>query len=303
MSLLLCSSRLWILTTLFGLFLLVGRTSAQKSSLSPDVLRELKHQNPQWLMVQPHLPDPATASPQKLEQAGDILRARRFPEDALDYYNYALRGGGKETVLLNKIGITQLELRNIDVAKLYFEQVVRLNKKDGQGWNNLGAVEYLQKHYGRAISDYGHAIKLEKRSAVFHSNLGTAFFEEKDYSNARKQFEIALQLDPDLVHHDGPSGVSAHMLSPEDHARYCFEMARLYAEHGDEINMMHYLTMASEGGFDVLREMGEDKVLVRYRKDPRVLLIVQNAQALRSGHTAVADLKGGPPQLPPAPQQ
>ena len=31
----------------------------------------------------------------------------------------------------------------------------------------------------------------------------------------------------------------------------CFEMARLYAELGDETNMLHYLTMASEGGFDV----------------------------------------------------
>jgi tetratricopeptide (TPR) repeat protein len=282
----------------FSFLLLAPQASAQKSA---DV--QLKHQDPQWLVVQPHLPDPATASPEKLEQAGDILRVRRFPEDALDYYNDALRRGGKETVLLNKIGITQLELRNVGAARIYFERVVRLDKKDGQAWNNLGAVEYLEKRYGRAISDYGRAIKFNKSSAIFHSNLGTALFEQKDYRNARKQFDLALQLDPDLAHHDGPAGVTAHMLSPEDRAHYCFEMARLYADHGDEVNLMHYLTMASEGGFDVLREMEGDKVLGRYRKDPRVLLLVRNAQALRSNHNSIAEVKGGLPPLLPDPQK
>ena len=55
--------------------------------------------------------------------------------------------------------------------------------------------------------------------------------------------------------------MTAHMLSPEDHARYCFEMARLYAELGDEANMLRYLTKASEGGFDVMSEMRSDAKL------------------------------------------
>jgi tetratricopeptide (TPR) repeat protein len=291
------------LLVFFSFLLLATQASAQKSDLSSDAVRQAKHQDLQWLTVQPHLPDPATASPAKLEQAADILRVRRFPEDALDYYNYALQRGGQQAALLNKLGITELELRNTVAARAYFERVVRLNKKDGQAWNNLGAVEYLEKRYGRAISDYGRAIKLEKGSAIFHSNLGTAYFEQKDYTDARKQFEIAMRLDPDLAHHDGPSGVTAHMLSPEDRARYCFEMARLYADHGDEVNLMHYLTMASEGGFDVLSEMSGDKVLGRYRKDPRVLLLVRNAQALRSSHNSIAEVKGGLPPLLPAPQQ
>jgi hypothetical protein len=44
--------------------------------------------------------------------------------------------------------------------------------------------------------------------------------------------------------------------------------------------------------------MGPDKVLGRYRKDPRVLLLVRNAQALRSGHS-IAEVKGGLAPLPP----
>src|SRR6266851_2928116 len=230
-----------------------------------DAHRELRHEDPQWETVKAHLPDPATATEEQLETVGDVLRARRFPEDALDYYLHALRRGGNDVMLMNKIG----------------------------------AVEYMDGRFATAISDYSRAIKLNKTSAIYHSNLATALFEEKRYKDARAQYKIALQLDPDMAHHDGTGGLTAHMLSPEDHARYCFEMARLYAELGDETNMLRYLTMASEGGFDVLGEMRSDAKLDRYRKDTRVILLVQNAKALRSGRASVDDASSKIPPLPP----
>jgi tetratricopeptide (TPR) repeat protein len=251
------------LLLLFSLTVASGRLCAQREVPNPAVVRVLRHQDPQWLIVQPHLPNPATATAAQLETAGDVLRARRFPEDALDYYNYALQRGGNQAQLLNKLGVTNLELRNIDVARMYFQRVVQLSRKDGQGWNNLGVAEYLYKQYGHAISDYKRAIEADKSS------------------------------------HDSAAGVTAHMLSPEDRALYCFEMARLYAEHGDEVSMMHFLTMASEAGLDILDEMGSDKVLAPYRKDPRVVLLAKNARAMRSNPNAIAELKGGLPPLPP----
>jgi len=99
-------------------------------------------------------------------------------------------------------------------------------------------------------------------------------------------------------HHDGVGGLTAHMVSPEDHARYCFEMARLYADLGDEANMFNYLQKASEAGFDVLAEM-HDAELGKYRKDPRVLVMVENAKALRTGTTSVKSARTEVPPLPP----
>jgi tetratricopeptide (TPR) repeat protein len=259
----------------------------------------LRHQDPQWETVKPHLPDPATATEEQLETVGDVLRARRFPEDALDYYLYALRRGGNDVMLMNKIGVTQLELRHTAAARAYFQRAIQLKKKDPVAWNNLGAVEYMDGRFATAISDYSRAIKLNKTSAIYHSNLATALFEQKRYKDARAQYKIALQLDPDMAHHDGTGGLTAHMLSPEDHARYCFEMARLYAELGDETSMLRYLTMASEGGFDVMGEMRADAKLDRYRKDTRVILLVQNAKALRSGRASVDDASSKIPPLPP----
>jgi tetratricopeptide (TPR) repeat protein len=261
--------------------------------------RALRHQDPQWESVRLHLPDPATATVEQLETVADVLRARRFPEDALDYYLYASRRGGNNVVLMNKIGVTQLELRHTAAARAYFQRAIQLQKKDPVAWNNLGAVEYMDGRFGTAISDYSRAIKLNRASAIYHSNLATALFEEKRYKDARTQYKIALQLDPDMAHHDGAGGLTAHMLSPEDHARYCFEMARLYAELGDETNMLRYLTMASEGGFDVMGELRSDPKLEHYRKDTRVILLVQNAKALRSGRASLDDAASKVPPLPP----
>jgi tetratricopeptide (TPR) repeat protein len=272
----------------------------QNQPPSDAAMREIRHQDPQWQAVKPHLPDPAIATEEQLETVGDVLRARRFPEDALDYYLNALRrGGGNEVMLLNKIGVTELDLRHTAAARAYFERATKLKRKDAVAWNNLGAVEYIDGRFATAVSDYGRAIKLNKTSAIYPSNLATAYFEEKLYKSARDQFKIALQLDPDMAHHDGSGGITAHMLSPEDHARYCFEMARLYAELGDETNLLHYLTMASEGGFDVMDEMRSDSLMAQYRKDPRVVLLVKNARALRSGRASIGDTPGEIPPLPP----
>ena len=293
------------LLLLFGLLSAPSPLSAelpigvQQSAPTPDAVRELRHQDPQWQSVKTHLPDPATATAQQLEVVGDVLRARRFPEDALDYYLHALRKGGDEVMLMNKLGVTELDLRHTAAARAYFQRAVHLKKKDAVAWNNLGAVEYIDGRFATAIADYNRAIKLNKASAIYHSNLATAYFEEKNYKDARQQFKMALKIDPDVAHHDGVGGLTAHMVSPEDHARYCFEMAKLYAELGDETNMLHYLTMASECGFDVMGEMRSDSALDRYRKDARVILLVKNARALRSGRASVDDATGKIPPLPP----
>ncbi|MEO6817937.1 MAG: tetratricopeptide repeat protein [Edaphobacter sp.] len=298
-----CTVRLFRLSSLlflFSVFVASASLSAQLNAHSHVLAVELEHEDPQWPLIQAHLPDPATATPEKLETAADVLRARRYPEDALDFYADALKRGANEVEILNKMGVTELEIGNHQVARAFFQRVVHLKRKNPDGWNNLGAVEYLEGQNESAISDYKKAIKLNKKSAPFHSNMGTAYFQRKDFDRARKEFDIALKIDPDLmVHRGGPGGITMRMLSPADHARFCYELARLYAQHGDIANMLHYLTTASEGGFDVLEAMRRDDLLEQYRKDPRVLLLVHNAEAIRSGHMPLTASTVALPPLPP----
>jgi tetratricopeptide (TPR) repeat protein len=262
-----------------------------------NATREMEHRSPDWAAIEKHLPDPATASPTTLETQADILRARRFPEDALDFYGYALQRGGHPGELYKKMGITNLELNNADLAKSYFQKAVKVNRNDAAAWNNLAAVEYLSRQYATAISLYKRSVKLDKNSAIYHSNLGMAYFDSRDFKNSRKELATALRLDPEVFTHNSSAGVSAHVLSPEDRAQFCIEMAKTYALAGNEAEMMHSLSMASEAGANLIAEMSKDKELARYKDDPRVLLLVQNAKALKAGGTGLAQL-GTVPAIP-----
>jgi tetratricopeptide (TPR) repeat protein len=277
---------------------LQAQQQINKSSNTADAIaaRTLEHQSPDWAAIAKHLPDPATSSASDLETQADILRARRFPADALDFYGYALQRGASPGNIYKKMGITNLELHNVEGARSYFQKAVKINRNDASAWNNLAAVEYLNREYSAAIRTYKRSVKLDKSSAIYHSNLGMAYFDSKDFKNARKELAIALKLDPDVFKKTSSAGVSAHVLSPEDRAQFCIEMAKTYALAGDEAEMMHSLSMASEAGANLIAEMSKDKELARYKDDPRVLVLVQNAKALKAG-TGLARL-GTIPSMP-----
>jgi tetratricopeptide (TPR) repeat protein len=290
----------WV--TLLGLFA-AGRSSrviAQDQLLNVSD-RDRSHRSDEWAEVQRHLPDPATAAPQTLELEADILRARRFQADALDYYNYALTRGGKVPPLLNKLGLTELEMHNVELARAYFQRAVKLDGKDAAAWNNLGAVNYLDRFSGRAVSNYKRAIKLDKRQAVFHANLATVYFELKNYSRMRREIVAALELDPQVFEQQGTGGMAVHVLSSQDRAQFCFEMARMYARQGLEEQMLHSLARAAEAGIDVQTEMGKDPDLARFGTDPRVLELVRNARLVRAARAATVSASGVGTSLPAQP--
>jgi tetratricopeptide (TPR) repeat protein len=265
------------------------RPTLAQGDASPSSVRQRMKQSPQWAEIQRHLPDPATASPELLEMQGDILRARRFPADAIDYYNYAMARGGTVAPLLNKMGLAQLELGNVELARSYFKRVVKTSGKDAEAWNNLGAVEYADGANADAVSDYKRAIKLDKHQAVYHANLSTAYFGRKDYKGARLEMAAALALDPKVFDRQpSAGGIKAHVLTSEDRGRFCFEMAKIYAQEGLEEEMLHSLAMASEAGMDVQPEMRKDAALAKFELDPRVLVLVHNAQSLRVNRSTAA---------------
>ena len=274
-----------------------GSSHAQLSG-SADAERVARHQSADWVAMEGHLPDPATASPASLQLAADVMRARRLPEDALDYYRFALERGGDPGRLTNRIGITLLELHHPELARTAFQRAVHLAPRDPDAWNNLAASEYVAGDFPRAIGDYRRAVKLNKNKATFHANLGTAYFEVKDYDSARKQFATALKLDPNALQGGGGSnGIEAHVLSPSDRGRFCFEMAKLAARDHDVDGMLRWLARATEAGFDMQFEMGQDRVLRTFLGDPRVGLMMHNAKAMRNGQ--IADI-GLLPALPDA---
>jgi len=265
-----------------------GVCAQQPPTVDDAADRALRHANPEWQAIAPHLPDPETASPTKLAEAADVLRARRLPEDALDYYRYALKRGGDQAKLENDIGVTLLGLQRYPEALSAFQHALKLKPKDAQFWNNLGAAEYVSGRFRSALEHYQRAVRLDRKSAVYRANLGTAYFELKDYERARDQFQHAIKLDPNVFHSGGWAGVQAHVLSAGDHGRFGFEMAKMSARQRDDESTLRWLARSAEAGFDIAAQMVEDNDFTLYRKDARVLTIIQNARALKGKQIAAS---------------
>ena len=260
--------------------------SGRAQSFAVPQLPNRSHDTVEWTQIAAHLPNPSTASPAALETAGDVLRARRYPGDAIQFYSAALNRGGNGIVLLKKMGVTCLEMQQVPLARTLFQRAVRLGKKDGGAWNDLGAAEFILHNTGGSIHDYKRAVKLEKTSAVYHSNLALAYFEARDTDSARHELARALALDPNLLHRDTNSGYTAQVLASERYPEICFEMARIYASQGNVEATLDWLTKASERGYDVHAAMDNDPALRPLLSDARVQLLLKNAQVLRAATKA-----------------
>jgi tetratricopeptide (TPR) repeat protein len=256
----------------------------------PQSQRAMLHQTAQWAQIQPHLPAPDTASPAVLETAGDVLRARRFPDDALDYYKYALSKGGNAATLKNKIGVVQLDLHQSVAARASFLAAIQANKDYAPAWNNLGVADSLSKNYSHAIKNYQHAAKLDGVTATYHANAGMAYFEMKDIDHARQQLTAAIQIDPEVMQKPSESGVDIQMFNRDNYGEFCFQMARLFAEQKDIEQVHLWLTKAKGSGYDVRGAMRFDVALSPDLKDPDVQMMLSNrSPAHRQAVSGVSD--------------
>jgi tetratricopeptide (TPR) repeat protein len=279
----------FLLASLGGQALLSAQQSETPSAVDE---RAALHRSADWELVAPHLPDPATASPAALELEADVLRARRFPEDALDYYQYALARGGDPLTLMKKIGVVRLELQQNTMARAIFLRCTQMAKKDSQAWNNLGAADYTLTAYRSAINEYTHAVKLNKKSAVFHANLGMAYLSASEPESARTEFRTAMRLDPKILEGASSGGVTLHVLQIKDYAKLCFEMARVVAIQGQMALAKIWLQRAGERGMDLRSAVSDDAVLRPLLKDPEFQVLLSNTEVLRK-RVAVAN----PPSL------
>lgn len=275
--------------SLLSASLLCSPAHAQtKAQLVSAEERASYHLDPQWAQLEPHLPDPKTGSAADLETAGDVLRARRFPHDALDYYGYAVARGGNISELMNKMGILRLELRQTAIAHELFQQSVRAHKKDPAAWNNLGVTEYMDKRWKQAIGDYSRAARLDRKSAVYRSNLGMAYFESGDMESARREFAVALTMDPHAFEHHDTGGSNAQVIGTQNYGQLAYEMARVYARHKNIPMTLLWLAKATEAGYDTKYEMANDSALRPYMTDARVVLMWKNAQQMKMRSVASA---------------
>ncbi len=217
------------------------------------------------------------ATPQELEERGDLLRDQKNYLDAIDYYEAALKK--ERTALLeNKIGMTYLSMGNLNKAEKSLKKAIKTDKKYAEAYNTLGVVFYLKKKYGSAEKNYKKALEL-RESASFHSNLGTVYMERKRYDEGMAEYAKAYRLDPAVFERSSRNGVSARMQSPEDRARFFYVMAKLYASNGDLDHSLEYLKKSLEDGYPDIDKLYKYAEFATLRKDQRFTALMSQRPA------------------------
>jgi tetratricopeptide (TPR) repeat protein len=210
----------------------------------------------------------------ELEKAGDLARARKDYDRAMQCFQTALRKDRKNAVLYNKLGLTQLKKDDLAAARLSFESAVKLNSKYADAINNIGAVDYMNKNYGAAAKHFKKAVALEETHAAFHVNLGAAWFSQKKLERALAEYSRAMELDPDALKTESRAGIVAQIASPEERARYSYMLAKIYAKRGDVDECLQCLRKAKEEGYRELANVYKDEEFSRMRENPKLHEVV-----------------------------
>ncbi len=228
----------------------------------------------------PLIPDP-NASVQDLEEQGDLLRGQKRYLDSLDFYKAAM-AKQPSALLWNKQGMSYLLMQHYQDASKCFKRAIKADKKDPDGYNNQGFMEYRWKeNYGKALSYYRKALALRPNDAVIHFNMGTAYFAKNDYSRSAQEYRAAYNLDPNIFERVSKTGVMAQSGSPENRAAFSFMVAKMFAQAGDVDRSLEYLRKAMEDGYKDIKKVYTESEFAALRGDKRFTeLMAQKPQPI-----------------------
>lgn len=210
----------------------------------------------------------------ELEKAGDVARAQKNYDLAIDYFQAALKKDRKNATICNKLGLAQLKNDDLKSARVSFERAAKANSKYAEAINNIGAVEYMNKNYGRAAKFFKKAVALDETHATYHVNLGAAWFSQKKFDRAVAEYIRAMEIDPDAFRQESKVGIAAQISSPEERAQYSYALAKAYAKRGDVEGCLECLKRAKEQGYRNMANVYKDEEFSRMRDNPRLQEVV-----------------------------
>jgi len=208
------------------------------------------------------------------ELKGDLARAHDNYQEAIVYYQKALRTDPKNVGIWNKMGIAELKLKNRGAAKKDFQKALKYDPRNVSALNNLGAVAYLDKKYKLAVQYLKKALELDESSAPSHLNMAEAWMGLGEVDRAMTEYARALELDADILS-EGAGGITAQVTTPEQRARVSYLIAKAYAKRGNLDGALEYLRRAKDGHFADLGRVYKDQEFAALWPDPRLEQIVK----------------------------
>jgi len=106
--------------------------------------------------------------------------------------------GNDTTGLLMSRAKKAIDGKNYDLALRLLDAVIEIKPAYTEAWNRRATIHYLQKDYGRALSDIREVLSREPRHFGALSGLGLILQEIGDEKHALEAYGRALAIDPHL---------------------------------------------------------------------------------------------------------
>lgn len=118
---------------------------------------------------------------------GDLLNAARF----LEPLNIKKPN---EPIYLHLLAKSYNRLNNLEEAKNFLNQSLKIDANNALGWYDLGNIHINQNDFISAISAYIYAIRLDNTDSRFHVNLATVYMLQGLFLKAIKELKVAESL-------------------------------------------------------------------------------------------------------------
>ena len=132
---------------------------------------------------------------------GFVFYERGYFEQAVSYFQQAVKDDPKSAEALYGLGSAYLERQETNRARECFEQVLQLHAgypgTVPNTWNNLGIMAARAGDTGTAIQDFQRALETDPDHSIALRNLGSAYRQKKQWAEAERVFKRALALNPD----------------------------------------------------------------------------------------------------------
>jgi tetratricopeptide (TPR) repeat protein len=215
-----------------------------------------------------------TEAAKTAETKGDLARIHKNYDAAVYDYLTVLRAQPRNVDILNKLGITELQLRDHAAARKYFKQALKFDPRNSSALNNMGAINYLDKKYNPAIKYYKEALALDESNAAYHLNIAEAWISLNQMDRGMTEYARALELDADILSESEDGGI-AQVKTPEQRARINYFIAKAYAKRGNLDGALEYLKRAKDGRFPDMARVYVDQEFAQLWQDPRLEKIVK----------------------------
>ena len=152
---------------------------------------------------------------QRLRLRGELMHARRFPQEPYTYLNIAktLFAGNRDEAAVKYLtraielddsfhdafqlwGMIELENGRLEAAEKHLKRATRINAESADAWALLGVVLVEAGRPREAMRALNKAIRLRPRHLLARNSLGVLHEDMGRYEKARKEYEAAIKLHP-----------------------------------------------------------------------------------------------------------